>query len=137
MKPWIVAVVVGAVVLLVGVPTLAVAMAKGDASGTASTRSAVPRMTHDDRPGHGQGHAFGHHRGGPPPWAGGLGHGQGHGQGHGLGLGRLQKLTPQQRRDLADRLDTRAVQLQKLAGCLRSDKDVSACRSLSRPRPRG
>ncbi len=130
MKPWILVAIVTALLLVVGVPTVAVALAgRDDASATKALTGSG--SGHADQPkGHHRGHGHdragkvrGHH--GPPPWAGG-----------GRGRGAWKKLSADQRSQLADRLDGRADRMHRLATCLRTKVDVSDCRPAHPRHPR-
>ena len=143
MKLWMLGAIVAGVLVVVGLPTLALTLAAhGTGGDRASAATAAPTPSkdaeRDDKAGdkagkkhgghHGRGHGFGHLRqglGGPP-------------FGHGLRPGHrgergLQHLTPSQRGKVADQLERRADSLDKLATCLRSKADISTCRKAARP----
>jgi Spy/CpxP family protein refolding chaperone len=124
MKAWILAAVVAGALVLVGVPTVALAVASHSDSGAPSA-SAEPKQ---------------HDRNGPASHGWGKHH-QSWGQ-HGFHPGRhfkMHKLTAKQRDALADRLDQRASQLRKSATCLRQESDAAKCfkRFFSPPQQRG
>ncbi len=124
MKAWILAAVVAGALVLVGVPTVALAVASQGSD--KSSAGSHPRHHHGMRPG--PGHGFEKHGWGP--------HGFHHGDGRHF---KMHKLTAKQRDALADRLDQRASQLRKAATCLRQDSDAAKCfkRSFSPPQQRG
>ncbi len=112
MKAWILAAVVAAALVLVGVPTVALAVAlprRGDTSvGPGRSRSSTTATGRTD---HG--------------WAARTRAGAPHGFHHGDGRHfKMHKLTAKQRDALADRLDQRATQLHKAATCLRQNSDA-------------
>jgi hypothetical protein len=125
MKAWILAAVVAAVLVLVGVPAVALTLGShgaGDSASAAPTPTPTPQGHHAKGPdGH---HWMGKpHQGWGPP---GMRPGNGHGpfQMHRF---PMHKLTAKQRDALADRLDEHATQLHKAATCLRQKSDVAAC----------
>jgi len=135
---------VAGVLMVVGLPTLALTLASHSTGGDrASAATAAPSATaneqdekadgdagekHADKVArklarmHGRGHGHLRQRLGGPPFA------------HGLRPGhRLKDLTPQQRTKVADRLERRADRLDALAACLRSKAEVSTCRKAATP----
>jgi hypothetical protein len=141
MKAWILAAIVAGVLVLVGVPAVALTLGSSGSSGHSSAGPTkdpsedasddASEGPHEHPPMWKHGHGWG-----PPGWA------HRHGPGH-PPFG-LRKLTAKQRQELADRLDQRATQLHEAAACLRQNGDPKTCfkdtfgpRGFSRPQRQG